>query len=781
MTLSTPGYQTCDQPGADREERWLIRVAGIVQGVGFRPFVYRLARQLDLTGYVCNTGGGVEIDVDGPQSRLFEFKNRLGDEAPPLAAIRSMEAQRLPEQKRKTFVVEHSDAGNDAGVEVPSDIATCPACLEDIWDPNNRRYLYPFTNCTNCGPRYTIVRDVPYDRHNTTMADFPMCSGCQQEYEDPLNRRFHAEPIACPTCGPTVTLCDPAGRELGSEFVALSIAAQKITAGKIIAVKGLGGFHIVCDARSNEAVAELRRRKSRPQKPFAVMFPSLADVQRHCVVSAYETALLQSKEAPIVLVRKCDTIADDHELAAAIGPDNANNGAFLPYTPLHHILLRLVGRPVVATSANVADEPIVTKNDEALQKLGHIADFFLFHNRQIEHPLEDTVIRLIAGQPTVLRLGRGYAPTVLPKDSGGPAVLAVGGHLKNTIAASANGKIRVGAHQGDLSTVAARRAYDRSVEDMVQRARTNFQVVVRDTHPDYYSSLKADQLGCDVIQAPHHLAHVLSCMTENETPMPAIGVAWDGGGYGLDGTVWGGEFFEICSDGWKRVGRLRSFCLPGGETSVREPRRSALGLLHELDMTDRECLSFLRPSGLQVKEIRLLRQMIRQQINSPQTSSAGRMFDAVACLLNLCHVSTFEGEAATRLETSAEKADSGERYEFVWRFEEDLSELDWADPVMALLADLTRDLSPGIIARKFHNGLAMAITELAKHRSERRVVLSGGCFQNSVLTQTTVDLLRRAGHQPIWHHLVPPNDGGLALGQIAYALLSKRGWCQKEV
>lgn len=753
--------------------RLKILVRGAVQGVGFRPFVYRLATELGLRGWVSNTAGGVHIELEGSQDDLRQFLLRLEPEKPALAAIQSLESSYLDPIGFERFEIRASAGGKKTALVLP-DVATCPACLAEMNDPNDRRYRYPFINCTHCGPRYTIVERLPYDRPNTTMRRFEMCDACRAEYEDPANRRFHAQPTACPICGPQLALWDRSGNVLATRDDALMACAAALRDGQIVAVKGLGGFHLMVLASDAAAVRRLRERKHREEKPFALLYPAITAVREDCEVSDVEERLLLSPEAPIVLLRKrTDKPAG---ISPAVAPGNPYLGVMLPYTPLHHLLLGELGVPVVATSGNLSDEPIAIDEYEALHRLGGIADLFLVHDRPIFRPVDDSVARVVMGRELILRRARGYAP--LPVHPGrlpenGVAVLAVGAHLKNTIALNAANNIFVSQHVGDLETQEAYGAFERTIDALTGLYEHRPDVVAADLHPDYLSSQYAAARPEPVVTVQHHYAHVLACMAENEIEDPVLGVSWDGTGLGTDGTIWGGEFLRVTPTGFERFGCLRPFPLPGGDRATREPRRSALGVLFEcygesaFTMDGLAPLASFRPADLSV-----MRRMLLRGINCPRTSSAGRLFDAVASLLDLHQTCSFEGQAAAALEYRIADGSADAHYPF------DLVDantpsrwvVEWRSTIEAILDGLRQNVDPGLIARAFHNTLTEMIVAVAEKAGERRIVLSGGCFQNGYLLVRTVERLREAGFTPYWHQRVPPNDGGISLGQVVATL-----------
>lgn len=745
--------------------RLKIIIHGAVQGVGFRPFVYRLATELKLTGWVLNSAQGVFIEVEGAKEQLEEFLRRLERDKPPRAFIQSLEASWLDPVGYAQFEIRHSDESGQKTAFILPDIATCPECLREIFDPTDRRYRYPFTNCTNCGPRFSIIEALPYDRPNTTMKIFPMCPECQAEYEDPTNRRFHAQPNACPKCGPHLELWDRQGTVLAQHDDALRQAAEAIRKGQIVAVKGLGGFHLICDAHNEAAVRELRRRKRREEKPFALMYPSLEFVKTHCEVSELEERVLTSPEAPIVLLRR----RENAPIAPSVAPRNPYLGIMLPYTPLHHLLMAELGFPVVATSGNLSDEPICTDERDALTRLKEIADLFLVHNRPIARHVDDSIVRIVGGRELVLRRARGFAPLPIHLNSSAPrTVLAVGAHLKNTIALSVGSNVFISQHIGDLETAEAFEAFQRVIQDFERLYDARPSLIAHDLHPDYLSTKYAQERALSQVGVQHHYAHVLSCMAENELDGPVLGVSWDGTGYGLDGTIWGGEFLLATQESFTRVAHLRTFRLPGGEQAIREPRRSALGVLYELfgDALAHECADLAPLQSFSKHELKLLLAMLQKNLNSPVTSSAGRLFDSVASLVGLRQISRFEGQAAMELEFALHGVETHERYEFALSGET----LNWGPMLLRIASDVRAGVPVSTISAKFHNTLVEMIVAVARRVGEERVVLTGGCFQNKYLTERAIARLRAEGFRVYWHQRVPPNDGGIALGQIVKAL-----------
>ncbi|MFO1476735.1 MAG: carbamoyltransferase HypF [Verrucomicrobiota bacterium] len=759
--------------------RLRVAIRGAVQGVGFRPFVFRLASELGLAGWVRNSSQGVFLEVEGGRESVNSFLLRLPREIPPRSFIQSLEPAWLDPAGYSQFEIQPSASEGPARALVLPDIATCPDCLRDIFDPSNRRHHYPFTNCTQCGPRFSIIRSLPYDRANTTMAGFAMCPDCHAEYEDPTDRRFHAQPNACPRCGPRLEFRASAGAQPVLHHDALLAAAASVREGRIVAVKGLGGFHLVVDARNEDAVRRLRDRKRREEKPFALMFPDLDSLKGACRVSPAEERLLRAPEAPIVLLqrRESDISNLKSQIAEGVAPGNPRLGAMLPYTPLHHLLLRELGFPIVATSGNLSDEPICTDEHEALDRLGGIADAFLLHNRPIQRPVDDSVVRVVLSREMVLRRARGYAPLPIPlRDVSAPPVLAVGAHLKNTIALAVENQAFLSQHIGDLETDAAFESFRRVIADFKTLFAVAPEIIAADLHPDYLSTRHARQLAAEnspaqLVPVQHHAAHVLSCLAENELDPPALGVAWDGTGYGPDDTVWGGEFFAVTEDGCDRICRLRPFRLPGGDQAVREPRRSAIGLLHALRAGAADDDSLL-PGAFSPTERAVLRNMLERGLNSPWTSSAGRLFDAVAALAGIRQQNRYEGQAAMELEFLVPDPAPADAYPFPLADDpgaECKLLLDWAPLLEELLRDAQAGTPREVIAARFHNALSEGIVAVARRAGFQRVVLSGGCFQNARLLQNTVSRLSAEGFRPAWHQRVPPNDGGIALGQIVAA------------
>ncbi|MBN1561355.1 carbamoyltransferase HypF [candidate division KSB1 bacterium] len=746
-------------------QRLRIHIQGAVQGVGFRPFIWRLATGLQLTGWVRNTSNGLFIEAEGPPQQLERFLEAIPIEKPSISRIHSLKHHRLDAVGYADFKIAASNGQLDRTAWMLPDIATCEECLAEVFDPANRRYLYPFTNCTHCGPRFTIIESLPYDRANTTMKMFDMCPACRSEYSDPANRRFHAQPNGCPTCGPHVELWNAAGHLLESTHAAIEKTAELVRQGWIIAIKGLGGFHLVVDATNGDAVDRLRRKKNRDEKPFALM-AGRAAAATYCQLSPAEAALLNAPESPILLVQS----VRNNDVAEAVAPNNPLLGVMLPYTPLHHILLRMLGRPIVATSGNLADETICTDNSEALARLGAIADYFLVHNRSISHHVDDSIVRLIADRPVILRRARGYAPLPISLGKTIEPAIAVGGHLKNAAAVAQGEQAFLCQHIGDLETESSITTLQRTVADFSAVYDIKPKRIIHDAHPDYASTRYAQSLPGDKISVQHHLAHIYSCMADNEVEPPLLGVAWDGLGYGDDGSLWGGEFFLLEKAAPRRFAHLRTFPLPGGDKAIRQPFRTATGLLYEMDAQMLERHPSLPPlQQLSRSELKTIVTLLQKGINAPRTSSAGRLFDAVASLLDIRHLNAYEGQAAMQLEFSAWEGETTHEvypYDITFSTVTKYSVVDWQPMIAALLSDLNR-VDKAVIAARFHNTLADIILALAQKSGMDRVALSGGTFQNKYLVEKTIGKLAAAGFKVYTHQQVPPNDGGIALGQLA--------------
>jgi|SRR5579883_751604 len=765
-------------------ERRAIEVRGIVQGVGFRPFIYNLATRYRLTGFVRNQAGRVVIEVEGDLAALDHFLSELANHPPPLAQIEHLSWEPRPLERDNAFRIDTSESDGTGGVFISPDVAICADCRRELFDPTDRRFNYPFLNCTNCGPRLTIITGAPYDRARTTMAGFAMCAACRAEYEDPTNRRFHAQPIACPACGPQLALLDEAGQQIPTPD-AIAYFAQALLAGKIGALKGLGGYHLACDARNTSVVAELRRRKHRDEKPFAVMVPDIAIAEGICEVSSAERELLLSPQAPIVLLRK----QSPHAIADEVAPRNPHLGVMLPYTPLHHLLARAVHAvPLVMTSGNRSDEPIVYRED-AIEKLAGIADLFLTHNRPIHVRCDDSVTRVIDGIESPIRRSRGYAPRPVPLPFECPRpILAVGGQLKATFAIGRDRQAFLSHHLGDLDHFEAYHAFEHDLKlyeqlhSPLQRGSLQVMAIapewlVCDQHPDYATSQYAQRRSAEsripVLSVQHHHAHMASCMAENGLTEPVLGVSFDGTGYGTDRTIWGGEFLTGDYGTVRRAAHLRAVGLPGGEQAIREPWRMAVAYLEDANAG----FVPLEARGLQ-RGVTMVRTMLRRRLNSPLTSSAGRLFDAVASLAGVRDRVSYEGQAAVELEALAVAEMPDVHYPFAIEetqagAPEPVQVVDTRPLIQAVLRDATSGTTAARIARRFHSTvveiIAVVCDRLRKSTKLEAVVLSGGVFLNALLTSETCSRLTRDGFRVYRHRLVPPNDGGLSLGQLAIA------------
>ncbi len=751
-----------------------IRVEGIVQGVGFRPFVHALATRLGLAGLVGNDSGGVFAEVEGTPAAVAEFRAALEREAPPLALIERVSAEEIPPLGEAGFAIASSVADGERQALVSPDSATCQDCLRELREPADRRYRYPFVNCTNCGPRFTIVRDVPYDRPFTTMAPFAMCPACAREYHDPADRRFHAQPVCCPACGPALRLT---GRDGGpipeADADPIVGAAELLRAGRVVAVKGLGGYHLAADASSAAAVGALRSRKHREDKPFAVMVADLTAARRLAAVDDVEARLLSSPRRPIVLLAR----RPDAAVAGPVAPGNRRLGLMLPYTPLHHLLAAELGRPFVLTSGNVSDEPIAYRDEEALERLSSIADAFLVHDRPIHIRTDDSVSRAFRGGELPLRRSRGHVPQPLPLPwSLRRPVLACGAELKSTFCLAKGRRAFVSHHIGDLENYETLRSFREGVEHFRRLFDIAPELVAHDLHPEYLSTKYAGDLdGVELLGVQHHHAHVASCLADNGEEGPVIGVAFDGLGYGGDGTIWGGELLVADLAGFERAGLIEPVRLPGGAAAIREPwRMAAAHLVAAFDGAAPEHLEVVRRNAARWQRVV---EVATAGVNSPLTSSAGRLFDAVAAILGVRDAINYEGQAAVELEQLADPAERG-AYRAGIAAGPPLR-LQGGDLIRAVVEDLGRGVDPAAIAARFHRGLAAAIaagcTLLREASGLEVVALSGGVFQNLLLLREAVGLLERRGFRVLLHRRVPPNDGGISLGQVAVVGAADRG------
>lgn len=768
-----------------------VTVRGVVQGVGFRPYLYGLATELALAGHVTNTPEGVVAEVEGSAAAVARFCDLIAAQAPPLACVESVRHREMPPVGGTAFAILTSRTGGPARTLVSPDSATCADCLAELAAPADRRHRHPFVNCTHCGPRFTIVTGVPYDRANTTMAGFAMCPDCAREYADPADRRFHAQPVACPACGPRLRLVLAQEARLGNaeEPDPVTEARALLKRGAILAVKGLGGYHLACDASNPETVALLRRRKARGDKPFAVMARTADDVRHLVRLSPAERRLLEGRARPVVLVRRRphpSYAPGDLRPADAVAPGSPDLGVMLPYTPVHHLLLGLPGDPdgprlLVMTSGNLSGEPIVTDDNEALERLAHLADAWLTHDRPIHVPCDDSVVRVCDGEPLVIRRSRGYAPLPVSLPLAVRPALAVGGDLKNAFCLGAGRQAWLSAHIGDMDDVGTQRVFERAVAQLESITGVRPETLVRDRHPGYRSAGWADRNAAHrpVVRVQHHHAHIAAAMAEHglDGTRPVIGVAFDGTGHGDDGAVWGGEFLCADYDRFTRFGHLAYVPLPGGDAAVRRPYRMALAHLRAAGIDwsdDLACTTACPPD-----ELHVLERQLERGLNCVPTSSMGRLFDAVSSLAGVCHRAGYEAQAAVELEGAAlhAPADDTTAYAFALHASQESRDgavrADPAPVLAAIVGDLRVGVEPALVAARFHRGVTGLVHRMCARARERHgldtVALTGGVFANTLLSSACAATLREDGFTVLRHHLVPPNDGGLALGQLMVA------------
>jgi len=766
-----------------------LHITGIVQGVGFRPFIYGLAMRYGLNGWVRNTSAGVDIDIDGTAEGFTTFANSIQAELPPLARIDTFKIEYGPPHGFNKFEIIPSEVIGGAFQPISPDVSICPDCLDELFDPSNRRYLYPFINCTNCGPRFTIISDIPYDRPNTTMASFEMCPDCKVEYDNPLDRRFHAQPVACPVCGPQVWLEEAAGRRISGGAEAIQAAQEYLAEGKIVSIKGLGGFHLACDATNPTAVAELRRRKLRVDKPFALMMANLAEIERHCHINPVEAKLLSAYQRPIVLL----DIKSTSSVAKDVAPGQLTLGIMLPYTPLHYLLFYNfesrssvpIAQALVMTSGNLSEEPIASDNDDARERLSVLADAFLMHNRDIRIRCDDSVLRVVENaheeqkDPPLmqkqrnsgtyfLRRSRGYAPDPLTLPSNCPPLLATGPELKNTFCLTRDQYAFLSHHIGDMENYETLRTFEDGISHFERLFRIHPEAIAYDLHPDYlttrYALQRIREEGIPGIAVQHHHAHVASCIADNglDGSHPVIGLAFDGTGYGTDGAIWGGEVLSADYKDFKRLFHLNYFPLPGGDAAIRRPARTALALLWSLGM---EWEDWLMPAqDLCVEERQALRIQLERSLNTSSTSSLGRLFDAAASLAGGRQKVNYEAQAAIEFEAVM---DPTETKQYPFEIKDGLVHVDGC--IRSLVADVHAGLSIPVISARFHNGVAAFSCRVCvaarKETGIREVALGGGIWQNMVLLRQVTKRLEAEGFIVYRHHQVPTNDGGLSLGQ----------------
>jgi hydrogenase maturation protein HypF len=744
-----------------------IRVEGIVQGVGFRPFIYRLARENSLAGRVWNTATGVIIEAEGSHAALNRFQQEIASRHPPLAVITEITVEPAQADRYDSFSIVSSETQQAVDTLISPDIAVCDDCLRELFDSEDRRHRYPFINCTNCGPRYTIIRDLPYDRPSTTMAPFIMCPQCRREYDDPEDRRFHAQPNACPVCGPHLRLTDNRGEAIPGDPLQKTVEALK--SGGVVAVKGLGGFHLACDACNEAAVRRLRDRKGRVDKPFAVMAFNTLRAGKFSRISDAEVKLLLSARRPIVLVDKLP----ESPLADTVAPGQAGYGVMLPYTPLHHLLLEEFEYALVLTSGNYSEEPIAIDNDEALKRLAALADLFLVHDREILLRADDSVARVMDGRPRHIRRSRGYAPQPVFLPEAVPQVLAVGPELKNTICYTRRARAFISQHIGDMENLEAFGFFQEVLGHLRKVFELDPELVAHDLHPDYLSTRWAlEESGLSTVAVQHHRAHVASCLTDAGSLSSAIGIALDGTGYGDDGAIWGGEVFTGSPTDLRRAAHLAYVLLPGGDAAAREPWRCAVAHLMSAFGDEPPDLPFLaRVNG---KALDTVLQMLQRRINTFPTSSTGRLFDAAAAIAGVRNIVTYEAQAAMEFEALADPHEKG-----CYEYGVDTTREPWKILTEPIICDLADDVLDGTdsatISARFHNTLVEAFSDicarLRKSESLNRVALSGGVFQNKFLFERLADSLRRQGFEVLSHRQVPANDGGISLGQAVIAAL----------
>lgn len=770
-SIKAPGPRR--KSGIRNRRRVSIRVRGTVQGVGFRPFVYRIALRHNIAGWVLNDTLGVLVEAEGKTIDVSHFLEALKKEAPSISQIESIETKERILTGERRFSILKSKTCEGKEPVLPPDISTCKDCLQEIFHPGNRRFGYAFTNCTNCGPRYTIVEDTPYDRPRTSMRVFRMCQHCQEEYDSPEDRRFHAQPNACEVCGPRLMLMDRNRRPVRSDDELIR-TVKLLKKGAIIAIKGLGGFHLACDAKSDSAVEKLRRRKERPYKPFAVMSQDTATVRKYAEVSELEREMLESCASPIVLLRR----KPGRIISEMVAPGISDIGVMLPYTPLHHLLVKDNFVALVMTSGNLTDEPTIAANEVAFEKLSHIADYFLTHNRDILIQNDDSIVKVLAGEPVVMRRARGFVPQPIrlpgiAEDL--PDILAVGAEEKGTVCFVKGGRAFLSQHLGDLKNRESIISFENTIGHVERLLKVDPKIIAHDLHPSYSSTRYAlRRKGVQTVAIQHHFAHIAACLAENGVQEEVIGLSFDGVGLGTDGRSWGGEFFIADLTGFERVGHLKYTCLPGADAAAKEPYRMAIAYL--VDAFGREALPLAQELLPDVgRKADMVFQMIEKQVNCPMTSSVGRLFDAAASLAGQCLVNTYEGQAPMELESLAwnEPEHKDDCYPYEIRQETDMSIVDVSPMIRSIVKDAKEGKGKSYIARRFHDTIARCAFEMCLRLRETQhlngVALSGGVFQNKYLTEKLVSLLEQGGFAVYRHKLVPPNDGCISLGQAAVA------------
>ncbi len=749
-------------------KRLRIYLNGIIQGVGMRPFVFNLAKSLGLSGFVQNTTEGLNIEVEGEEEDLKEFLKKLKEEKPKISYIFRFEVWEIEKRGEKNFEIIESSESEKTETYILPDLATCEFCLKEIFDPKDRRYRYPFTNCTLCGPRFSIIKTLPYDRKNTTMFEFEMCPECKNEYENPKDRRFHAQPNACPLCGPKVFFYTKEGEKIFEGEEAIKKAEELINKGKIIGLKGLGGFHIICNAKNDKAVALLRERKGRKEKPFALMYPSLEEIEKDCFLSEKEREILSSPQAPILLLKS----RKNFSVSPLVAPRNLCLGVMLPYTPLHHIILKDLNYPIVATSGNLSEEPIITEEGEAMLRLKNLCDGFLVHNRKIERHIDDSIVRFMGGKEVILRRARGYVPFPFITNLGNNSV-GFGGFLKSNIAFQKGENIFVSQHIGDLETEKAFFVYKKIYEDFKGLFKINPEEGSHDLHPDFPSTNFAHSQNLKLYPLQHHISHLFSCMEDNGTKPPLLAVIWDGTGLGEDKNIWGGEFFTLSREfEIKRIAHFYPFPLIGGEKAIEEPKRIGLGLLYKTfgpKILEKKELPPVK--AFKDEELKIITNMLEKNINCPLTTSAGRLFDGVSSILGIRQRITYEGQAAIELEFAIREKENEKPYNFSLKKQGEenggsVFMISWEEMVISIVEDFLRKKPIQNISYKFHLTMVEIIKEISKASKERVVILSGGCFQNLFLLEKTKETLEKEGFVVYFNQRIPPNDGGIAFGQV---------------
>lgn len=746
-------------------KRVRIKIQGTVQGVGLRPFVYRIAKEKNLKGFVKNSLEGVVIEVQGEKERIEEFIFDLKKKKPPITEYALFESEEISLKKENDFHILKSDESGEKIALILPDIATCDECLKEIFKPGDRRYNYPFTNCTNCGPRFSIIKDIPYDRKNTTMRIFKMCPDCEREYKNPLDRRFHAQPNACPFCGPHVYLVNSKGKLIAEREEAIEKTVNLLKEGKIIALKGIGGFQLLVNALSDECVLELRRRKKRDEKPFAVMFKNIQHIKEYAYLSGIEEKILLSYQSPILIVKA----KKDKDISKYCAPSNPYIGVMIPYTPLHHLIMSKIDFPVVCTSGNLTEEPIAYENEEAIERLKDIADYFLMNTRPIERYIDDSVVKIINEKPVILRRARGYAPLPFILKQKLPQILALGPYLKNTIAISKFNRIIISQHIGDLDNEKSFNAFKKVIDDFKKLFEFKPELIVCDAHPEYLSTKYGEEIskkeGIPLLKVFHHHAHIASCMLDNEIDDKVLGVSWDGTGYGMDGRIWGGEFLLCDYRDFERFATFREFKILGGDRAIKEPRRSAIGMLYEIFKEDVFDMDFEPIKSLKEGEKKIYKIAHKRDIGIFKTTSAGRIFDAVSSILGIRQKITYEGQSAMMLEWLAEeyKGNCDSTYDFEIKREK-IYIIDWEPVIRGIIDDLKNKREKSFIAYKFHLTLAKIIKKIKDIAGDYKVLLSGGVFQNKILTEMVFRLMKN--RKIFIHSRIPPNDGGISAGQI---------------